>query len=78
MDNQTLVYLNEDVAGKFVLFQQYFIPISLCIEKKVFEQKAATVTIHFNNTGRIVNITRGDLLYLEGKPFENTNQKDSE
>ena len=73
MDN-TIVYLDNTDANRFILFQRYFIPINLCIERKVFDQKASTITLHFNNLGEIVNITRSDLLYLKGVGFENTNE----
>ena len=76
MDNNSTsqaIWLDNSEANQFVLFQKYFIPINLCIERKVFEQKAATISLHFNNFGEIVNITRQDLLYLKGVPFLNQN-----
>lgn len=73
MAETTIIYLSPEQAEQFILFQKYFVPISLCLERKVFEQKAADVTLRFNKEGRLVNILRGDLLYAEGANFENTN-----
>lgn len=66
MDNDstsTLVYLDNYQATQFVLFQKYFIPFNLLCDYKVFEQKAATITIRLDKNGEIQSIIRTDLLY---------------
>lgn len=63
MDNQTLVYLEPEVAGKFVLFQQYFIPFGVMLESNFFEQRAATLVTRIDKDGKIRDISRTDLLY---------------
>ena len=75
MDNPIIIYLDKENADKFVLFQKYYNNINLCLERKVFDQQAAAITLHFDNQGEIVNITRSDLLYLKGKFFINDNEK---
>lgn len=63
--DKTLVYLDEDQAGKFVLFQKYFVPFNLLMESKVFDQKAATIIFKINKEGVIKSIVRTDLLYSD-------------
>lgn len=69
----TLIWLDNSSAEQFVLFQKYFASINLLIEKRIFDQKAAVIQLHFDKQGEIVNITRNDLLYLKGVPFLNQN-----
>lgn len=73
MDNQTLIYLTDTDAEKFILFQKYYKQFSLLVDKKVFEQRGAVINIHFDKQSEIVNINRSDLLYQKGVNFENTN-----
>lgn len=63
MDKRTTVYLDEEVAGKFVLFQQYFIPFEVMIQANFFEQRAATLVTRIDKDGKIRDISRTDLLY---------------
>lgn len=83
MANQTLVYLTDSDAEKFILFQKYYDKFLmflkyydkfvLLLEKKFFEQIAAVISVHFDKQGEIVNINRSDLLYQKGVNFINTN-----
>lgn len=60
---EVTVYLDEEQARQFVLFQQYYPIISPLLKAKVFEQMGATVTLHFDKHGALRTITRQDLLY---------------
>lgn len=53
---------------KFIVFQHYYEPISLLIDRKVFEQKNATVSLRFDHLGILQSIDRQDILY--SKRFE--------
>lgn len=57
------VYIPDNEAKQFLIFQQYFIPINILIEKKVFEQKNATILLDFDKYGNMQSIRRNDLLY---------------
>lgn len=63
MDNRTLVYLEPEVAVKFVLFQQYFTPFTVLLECNFFEQSAATLVVRMDKDKKIRDISRTDLLY---------------
>lgn len=65
MDNQTLVYLTDDVAEKFKTFQQYFIPFNVLLDARFFEQRAVTLTTRIDKEGVIKSIVRTDLLYSD-------------
>lgn len=61
--DKTLVYLDDETAGKFVLFQRYFIPFGVMVESNFFEQRAATLVTRIDKDGKIRDISRTDLLY---------------
>lgn len=73
--NEITVYLDEETAKKFVLFQKHFDVFNLMLERKVFEQKGATLLLHFDKFGQLRNISRQDVLYDYGSIFQNTNTK---
>lgn len=73
MDKQTILYLDEPTANKFVLFQQYYSPFTIMLEHRVFDQKACAITLHFDKQGLLRTIARNDMLYSYGIDFENTN-----
>jgi len=70
---QTVIYLTPIDANLFLEFQRHYEIFNLLIEKNVFNQKGAAITLHFDNQGLIKTITRADVLYLSGKEFNNTN-----
>ncbi len=70
---ETIIYLTPIDAKLFLEFQRYHEIFNLLMEKKVFNQKGATVSLHFDNQGYLKTITRADVLYLAGKEFDNTN-----
>jgi hypothetical protein len=72
-EEQVQVYMLPNDAKLFLEFQRYYDIFNLLVEKKVFEQKGAAVTLHFDNKGFLKTITRADVLYLSTVNFTNTN-----
>lgn len=73
INNETVIYLTQFDANLFLEFQRYYQIFNLLVEKKVFNQKGAAITLHFDNIGKLKTITRADVLYLADKQFNNTN-----
>lgn len=73
--NKITVFLSPIDAEKYKQFMQYYDLFTFLLEKKVFEQKAAAITINIDNKGHIGSITRNDVLYLSTAKFDNTNPK---
>ena len=61
--NNITVFVTDDVARKFVLFQKYYEPFSILIDRKVFDQKNCAITLHFDANGILQNIQRADVLF---------------
>lgn len=61
--NETTIYLIPEEAAKFLIFQQYYKPVSKMIQSKVFEQKNATISLYFDHEGELQTIIRNDFLY---------------
>lgn len=57
------IYILDAEAKKFLVFQQYYEPIALLIDKKVFEQKNATISLDFDKFGVLRSIRRQDFLF---------------
>jgi len=70
---ETIIYLSPIDANLFLEFQRYHEIFNLLVDKKVFNQKGAAITLHFDNNGLLKTVTRADVLYLAGKEFDNTN-----
>ena len=75
METNIQIYLTEEDAKKFILFQKYFETFNFLIEKKVLDQKGATITLNFDKFGVIRSIGRADFLYIHGAEFDNNNKK---
>jgi len=73
--NNVTVILTPTTAEKYKLFLEHYDTFCFLLDRKVFDQKAAGITINFDATGRIGSITRNDVLYLSTKKFDNMNQK---
>lgn len=56
-------------------FQRHYELFNFLLDRKVFEQKGASIILNFDNLGNIGSITRSDVLYLSNKKFDNTNPK---
>ena len=70
---EVTVFLAPIEAKRFLEFQRHYEIFNLLIEKKVFEQKAAAITLHFDNQGFLRAVTRADALYSSDSNFTNTN-----
>ncbi len=67
------VLLNEAEAKQFVAFQQIYPVIDILLKARVFEQKGAAITLHFDKFGQLGNITRADVLFDHRSDFTNSN-----
>ena len=74
-NKEITVYLDDQQAKMFVLFQEQYENIALMLKSKVFEQKGATITLNFDTLGKIKNIKRSDVLHDENTDFVNENPK---
>lgn len=75
-DNKTEeigVYMLPEDAKLFLEFQRHYAVFSLMVSKKVFDQRGAAVTLHFDPQGFLKGITRSDVLYSDKADFTNTN-----
>ncbi len=57
------VYVADQEAGKFLLFQQYFEPFSIMIDADLFSIRNGSATLHFDSNGTLQTINRADVLY---------------
>ena len=57
------VYLPDEEVKKFMIFQEFFEPISILVQNHVFEQKNATILLDFDKDGVIRSVRRQDFLY---------------
>lgn len=74
-NDEIAIFLAPIEAERFVEFQKYYELFNFLLDKKVFEQKGASIVLNFDHLGNIGSITRNDVLYLSTKQFENTNPK---
>ncbi len=75
METKIAIYIPDEEAKKFLIFQQYYDLFNLLLSQKVFEQKGATITLHFDKHGVLRSINRQDILYDYNSQFENLNKK---
>jgi hypothetical protein len=54
-------------------FRDNYANFVILAESRVFEQKGAAITLHFDTNGVIRSVTRADMLYKFGVDFKNTN-----
>lgn len=57
------VFLPDADAQKWLLFQQHYDLFSLLLEKGVFDQKNAALSLHFDSNGTLQTIQRNDFVY---------------
>jgi len=57
------VFMPDDEVKKFLVFQQFYQPISILVENGVFEQKNATILLDFDKDGELKGIRRHDYLF---------------
>lgn len=63
MDNKIPIYVLDEDAKKFLLFQQYYDIFCTMIDNGVFATKNGSVSLHFDNNGTLQTIQRQDFLY---------------
>lgn len=64
MPNKTIpIYVIDEDAKKFILFQQHFELFSTLLAAGVFVQKNAQIVLNFDNNGVLQVIERKDRLY---------------
>lgn len=59
----TIIELSDIDIQKFKLFMQHYDMYSLLLEKGVFDQKSASISLHFDHNGVLKTIERKDFLY---------------
>lgn len=59
------IYVLDDEAKKFIVFQQYYKPFNILIKSNVFDQKNATILLDFDHEGELKSVRRHDILYSE-------------
>lgn len=57
------VYIPDEDAEKFLLFQQYYDTFSLLVENGVFDIRNGSAVLHFDKKGELLAINRADILY---------------
>lgn len=67
---EVAVYMLDEDAQKFMLFQQYYEPFSIMVNRGVFSIRNGSASLHFDQEGILKNIERFDVLY--DRRFSNT------
>ncbi len=62
------VYMPDEDAKKYILFLKHYDMFDLLLKKGVFEQRNASITLHFDSSGILQAINRSDILF--SKRFE--------
>lgn len=57
------IYIPNEEAKKWLLFQQHYDTFMTLVERGVFNQKSATVTLRFDHLGVLQDIHTDYLLY---------------
>jgi len=63
MINEITILLPEAEAKKWLLFQEYYSTFALLVDKGVFGQKNASISLNFDSHGTLQTIQRNDFLY---------------
>lgn len=67
---EVAVYIPDEDAKKFLLFQEHYETFCLLLDRGVFQQKNAAISLHFDQNGTLQTIQRADFLY--SKKHEST------
>lgn len=57
------VFIPDQEAQQFLLFQQHFEPFSIMIDANLFSIRNGSATLHFDSSGTLQTINRSDVLY---------------
>lgn len=63
MNNEITIFISDQEAIQFRLFQQHYSQFMLMVNKGVFQVRDGSVEVHFDHTGTIQKIDRHDPLY---------------
>ena len=69
------IFLSPEDSKLFLEFQKYHALFNLLVDKRVFDQKGAAITLHFDSKGDLRTVTRADVLYSSTSQFDNVNEK---
>jgi hypothetical protein len=61
--NNITIFLNEEEAKRWLVFQKNYDLFMLLVERGVFDIRNGSATLNFNPTGQITTIQRVDMLY---------------
>lgn len=61
--DKVAIYIPDEEAKQFLIFQQYFEPVNAIIEAGVFEIRNGSAILHFDSQGTLQGINRADVLY---------------
>lgn len=57
------VFIPDEDAKRFLLFQKHYDVFNLLLERGVFDQKNCAISLHFDKFGVLQTIQRADFLY---------------
>jgi hypothetical protein len=63
MAEKIAIYIPDDEAKKFLLFQEHYATFCLLLESGVFGVRNGSVVLHMDKKGLIKAINRTDVLY---------------
>lgn len=66
------IFIADEEAKKFILFQQYYEKFCLLVESGAFSVKNGSVALHFDKNGDLLTIQRADVLYSKRYSLPNT------
>ncbi len=61
--DKVAIYIPDEEAKKFLLFQEYYSEFCLLLSAGVFKIRNGSAVIHFDKKGEIKTINRSDVLY---------------
>jgi hypothetical protein len=61
--NKIAIYVPDEEAKKFLLFQQYYDIFNFMLVSGAFEVKKGSVTLNFSDIGRISSIEKKEFVY---------------
>jgi hypothetical protein len=61
--DKVAIYIPDEEAKKFLLFQEYYDEFTLLVDAGVFKIRNGSAVIHFDKKGDIKAINRSDILY---------------
>lgn len=57
------IYIPDEEAKQFLLFQKHYDLFNLLLERGIFDQKKSIISLYFDHTGTLTKIQRDDNLY---------------